>query len=57
MLFKGFTTLTQEEYECELENDGYIEIFTTKECLFDVYGEDYPCSEVEYWDFSDINPN
>ena len=57
MLYTGFTILTEDEYEYALEKGYDIEIFTTKECLYDVYGEDFPYSEVEYWDFSDINPN
>ena len=57
MMFIGYTVLSKYEYEEELINDGDIEIFTTKEMLFDVYGEDFPYNEIEYYDFLDISDN
>ena len=57
MIFIGYTILTEDEYEDALLRGEDIEIFTTKETLYDVYGDDFPHSEVEYWDFLDISPN
>ena len=57
MIFIGYTILTEDEYEEALLRGEDIEIFTTKEVLYDVYGDDFPHSEVEYYDFDDISPN
>jgi len=51
MKFTEYTILTESEYLAAVENGESVEVFSTKECLFDVYGEDVEFLEVIYYDY------
>ena len=50
MTFKEYTILTEEEYIVASLNGEPIEVFSTLECLQDVYGNYVEWLEVEYID-------